>query len=277
MVKWIIDKSMRDGYTRASLMEVINDCGYEVKLMEYKSSLRKEDLVYPYDIDDCVIPYTTINLGKHLKGYFGSYLDEEELRFHNYYSKLKIHPDKWVNGNFVITTFFDFESNFDKFVKLFGTDQLFIRPNSGSKLFTGLPICGYEYLLSEANALRQLSGVIDNSLIIVSTVKEIKEEYRFVIAGNDVLTGSQYQLNGKHDEQGFYTSEAFNLANEVANAGEKPVGVFTCDIAKMSDGSVKIVEINSFNCAGLYYCDPWKTITGVSEYVEKQYEELNNY
>lgn len=267
---------MKDEYTRTSLTEVIKDCGYEVAIMDYKHGYRKEDLIYPYDMDDCVIPYTTINLGRHLKGYFGSYLNEEELKFNNYYSKLKIHPSKWVNGDFLLTTFYDFENNFFKYRDFFNNDQLFIRPNSGSKLFTGLPITGYDSFISETNSLRQLSGVEDSSIILVSTAKNIREEYRFVIAGNSVISGSLYQINGEHYEQQFYTSEAYELATEVASISDKPVDVFTCDIAKMDGGAVKIIEINSFNCAGLYHCDPWKTIKEVSNYIESQYDELNN-
>jgi hypothetical protein len=271
--KWIIDQSMSDEYIKTSLIEIIKECGKEVALMDYVPFYRKEDLKYPFDMDDCVIPYSTINLGKYLKGYYGSYLDEEELRFHNYFSKLKIDADLWLNGNFVLTTYYDFEQNFQKFVELFGTENLFIRPNSGSKLFTGVPIHGLNDLKYQSNCLRQLSGVMDNSLILVSTSKGIKNEFRFIIVGDKVIDGSQYLSDGVHDQKHFYTQDALKLAEKVAKCKEKPVEIFTCDIATMYDKSVKIVEINSFNCAGWYHCDPRKIVKEVSEYVEKRYKE----
>lgn len=279
MVKWVLDKSMFRKYNEfseaglASLTDVIDSLGYEYTAMDYVPFSRKEDITFPYDFDDCVIPYSTINFGKFLKPYYGSFLDEESLKFHNYHSKLQMSNDVWVNGDFIITTFYDFELNFDKYANLFQTNKLFIRPNSGSKLFTGLPITGIDDLQYQSNALRQLSGVVDNSLIMVSTGKVIKEEYRFIVAGKNIIDGSQYSLMGDHNERHFYTTEAYNLADKVAKSGRTPTEVFTCDIAKMADGSVKIVELNSFNCAGWYACEPEKIIKGVSEYVQMLYNK----
>jgi hypothetical protein len=271
--KWIIDKSMKDEFRKVELMALIERLGYEAHLMQYIPFSRKEDIVLPYDINDCVIPYSTINLGKHLKGYYGSYLNEDALKFNYYYSLIKLPYNFWVNGDFLMTTFFDFTENFEKYEKFFGTNKLFIRPNSGSKLFTGLPILGKSDMEYQSNALRQLSGVLDDSIIMVSTAKEIKEEFRFIIVGDEVIDGSRYNLNGEHTELHFYTTAAWELANKVAKSPNKPTEIFTCDIAEMGDGSIKIVELNSFNCAGWYHCDPEVIIKKVSEYVERRYAE----
>lgn len=272
--KWIVDNTMSNEFKKKELINLIRELGYETHLMDYVPFSRKEDIKLPYDIEACVIPYTTINLGRHLKGYFGSYLDEEALKFHNYYSRIKIPAEHWVNGDFVMTTYYDFENNFKKYTELFQTDKLFIRPNSGSKLFTGLPIHGIEDMLYQGNALRQLSGVMDESLIMVSKSKRIKEEYRFLVVGNEVIDGSQYSLNGEHNERHFYTTEALALATKVARTPGKPVDIFTADIAKLADGSVKIVELNSFNCAGWYHMDPALIVKKVSDFVEKSYKEI---
>jgi hypothetical protein len=271
--KWIIDKSMKDEFRKVELISLIERLGYEAHLMQYIPFSRKEDIELPYDINDCVIPYSTINLGKHLKGYYGSYLDEEALKFNNYYSRIKLPPEDWVNGDFLMTTFYDFTENYEKYEKFFETKALFIRPNSGSKLFTGLPILSKSDMHYQANALRQLSGVLDESIIMVSTAKEIKEEFRFIVVGDEVIDGSRYSLNGEHTELHFYTTAALELAIKVAKTPNKPVEIFTCDVAEMGDGSVKIVELNSFNCAGWYHCDPTIIIDKVSKYVEKRYAE----
>jgi hypothetical protein len=273
-VKWIIDDTMDGEFKKIELSKVIESLGHEVTVLDHIPFCRKEDINFPYDMDDCVIPYTAISVGKHLKGYFGSFFNEEELKFHNYHSKLQLPNDLWVNGDFVITTFADFEYDFQKYVSLFQTDKLFIRPNSGSKLFTGLPIYGKSDLDYQINALRQLSGAMDNSLIMVSKAKQIREEYRFILTGREVVDGSQYSLMGDHIERHFYTSEALALAKKVAGTGKTPTEVCTCDIAKMADGSVKIVEINSFNCAGWYLCDPELVVKKVSEYTRSLYDEL---
>jgi hypothetical protein len=254
-VKWIIDKSMKDEFRKVELMALIERLGYEATLMNYIPFSRKEDIVLPYDINDC------------------SYLDEEALRFNRYYSTIKLPADLWVNGDFLMTTFYDFTENFEKYEKFFGTKALFIRPNSGSKLFTGLPILSKSDMEYQSNALRQLSGVMDDSIIMVSSAKEIKEEFRFIIVGNEVIDGSRYSLNGEHTEAHFYTTAALDLATKVAKTPGKPTEIFTCDVAEMGDGSMKIVELNSFNCAGWYHCDPEIVIKKVSEYVEKRYIE----
>ena len=71
--------------------------------------------------------------------------------------------------------------------------NVFIKPESGLKEFVGQVFDGDYQKLSPF-------GEIDpNTLVVVSETKEIKAEFRYVICGGKVITGSEYRWDNKLD------------------------------------------------------------------------------
>jgi len=271
--KWIIDNYFKDdsGY---DLEQVIKECGYDVTIIDYHKALSSESR-YPYDLNDIVIPRTTIAAQRLFTQYFGSYYSDKDFQFSNYYSLLNIDKSLWLNNDFILTTWNDLQSNYKKYKRLLNSESFFIRPNSGSKAFTGFVIQDHNHFVEEINFINQTSKLSPESLLVLSSVKNINEEYRFIICDNEIIDGSQYgwDENEKYAVQHFYPHEAYELANIVANADGKPSSIFVCDIAKVNE-IFQVIELNCFNCSGWYKCDPYKIITKVSDFVEKQYKEI---
>ena len=131
-------------------------------------------------------------------------------------------------------------------------------------------------MFEELNGLEKTSGVSDNTLISVSKCYDIKNEYRFIIVGNKVLTGSQYLENKELKMDSTYPIEAFNVAQKIAELPEenKPDPIaFVCDVAELNNGDFKVVELNSFSCSDFYQSDIKKAFVGITNYINKKYME----
>lgn len=165
-------------------------------------------------------------------------------------------PSEWfINEQYVVVPFVEFVEKRNWWYDVFKTDTVFIRPNSGTKVFTGtvIPKKDFDY---EINCLKQLSGVVDSTLVLVSPGVQIKDESRLVVANGQIIHSVKYIENGHN-----YYDRLFNqqVSEDVMSLGHKvatwPWQVDHCyvvDIATLSDGRVGIVEFNSFCSAGMY-------------------------
>lgn len=273
--KWVIDKAIIKDTRYENLANIINDLGYDVSVMEYVPFKNSHDyeVEAKFDFNDCVIVYGTIELVRKLS-YYGIFLNEERLQFNSYYGDLGLHHSNYLNDDFIMTPFADFKNNFKKYTDIFNTDALFIRPNSGSKLFTGMSISSINFA-HEMNSLQYLSGVTDRSLILISKEKKIYDEVRFIVVGNEIVDGSRYKHKFVKIEDKKYDSSLRELAETVVKCKDKPEELFTIDIASTDNGP-KIIELNSFSSAGWYACDPELIVKKASKYVEDKYKEEYN-
>lgn len=272
--KWILDKALLEHTSQENLPHILKDLGYDCKIMQYIPFNNIDDYELPYPYDDCVIVYGTIELVRKLP-YYGIYLNQERLKFSTYYANLKLSSKYYLNADFIMAPFFDIKTNFDKYTKIFNSDALFIRPNSGSKLFTGMSI-SYSNFEYEINSLEHLSGVSDESLIIISKEKRIYDEVRFIVIGNEIVDGSRYKSNMKKKEDKIFDPAMRQLAEIVASCKDVPEDLYTVDIAMTDDGP-KIIELNSFSSAGWYACDAKTIIHKASKYIENKFkEEIKN-
>ena len=112
-------------------------------------------------------------------------------------------------------------------------------------------------------------------MMVVAKPKVIDAEYRFFVSKGEVIAGSRYKLNGEHDEDPNYPIEAYNVAFEISKLEWSPAPVFVVDIGKIDNGEYKLLEINSFNCSGMYYCDLEKIVVKSNEVALKCWEEIN--
>lgn len=105
--------------------------------------------------------------------------------------------------------------------------------------------------------------------LVVSKVLEMKDEYRFFVIDNIVVTGSAYRRNGIVGENVLIPDEVLKRAQEYALL-YTPADIFTMDLARLNDGSIKIIEYNCFNCSGVYLCDLVDTYQAIKEYLRKE-------
>lgn len=106
--------------------------------------------------------------------------------------------------------------------------------------------------------------------LLVSSPKNIWDEYRFFVLGDQVITGSQYRTNKQLKYHALDNSlehqKVLSIAKEYAKL-YKPAEVFTMDIGKYNNDQYGIVEYNCFNASGLYHSDVKKLFTTLEDYV----------
>jgi len=150
--------------------------------------------------------------------------------------------------------------------------KFFIRPDSGTKSFTGL-IVDSENFIHEINGLLQLTSATLETLVCVASVKEIQSEYRFVICDKQVITQSEYRWDNRLDIRSDYPESCFDLAKEVALLDWQVDLAYTCDICLVNN-EPKIVELNGFSSAGMYACDWMKIIPALNNAAEKSFKDI---
>ena len=138
--------------------------------------------------------------------------------------------------------------------------KIFVRPNSVDKLFTGqlIDITDFEdFLKSKTDDY--------NREIFVSKPCPIEQEWRLFISNDRIVDGCQYYLNDQFDFQSGYSDGVSEFVSEVlTNCSWRPHPLFVMDICK-SNGNLWIVELNSYNCAGLLKCDIAEFVRAASE------------
>jgi len=129
--------------------------------------------------------------------------------------------------------------------------QVFIRPNSGWKSFTGFS-CSRNDLRQELNALLQTEHVDPSEIVVLFKEQKIEQEYRYWIIDSQISTASSYSWN---DEHKFHKpeKEVDKFVKDVVvyldNIGKTD---FVIDVAILEDGSIKVVELNAISTSGWY-------------------------
>lgn len=144
----------------------------------------------------------------------------------------------------------------------------FVRPNSGAKLFPG-----GVYTLAELKD--QIINVDKHSLIMIADCNDTWREYRSFIVDRKVVTTSLYMVEGKltcknQDDRNWKFQE---ILDQLPDLDMFP-SCFVMDTAiSKYEKDLKVLEINSINCAGLYACDERKIVKALAEEVLKYVDE----
>lgn len=155
--------------------------------------------------------------------------------------------------------------NYDTITKSLETlepalDEFFIRPIYDNKVISGTIMNKSEFN-NWKSAILKLSDsytTIDkNTLLTYSTIKNIKNEYRFFVIDNTIVTASQYANNKKLC---YSDNIPMNVYEFVADINDifTPDTSFCIDIAELDTGELKVIEYNCINTCGLYAADVYK-------------------
>ena len=159
----------------------------------------------------------------------------------------------------------------------FESFDLFIRPDSGLKPFTGM-LLEFDDIENNTYNWALLKSTVDpNELIIIAPPKKIIEETRFIILNNEILTFSMYEKDEKiHMSNNEVSKECIEYVKHVLTYinNWQPDNVWVIDIAKDNDDRYGVLEINSFTCSDLYDCDMESIVKSISEQAIKEYKEV---
>lgn len=271
-VRFIIDRRMLEDTKHQDLPKWLESEGYPVNLQDYARA--HESIAQQSFAGECVVMFGGVQFVEQRLnldiGVPGAYYNRERF-FSSFY--MPHFPLEWLgNAQSFYLPFGDFVRRKDDIYRLFGASRLFIRPDSGAKSFTGLSISldDFDY---EVNTLRKLTSVMDTTRIMIAPHQNIKGEYRFWIVNKEVVTQSQYMLNGKPHESTTVDKECRALAGLVAGHSWHPDVAFTCDIGVYEDGP-KIVELNAFSTSGLYACDSKKLFKKIADAAMLEYDGI---
>jgi len=201
---------------------------------------------------------TSLILGAYNDAYWknGVFFNPEAFSPEQY---LKNWGDKMLNADARMCVLKDVDS-----LPYVANDQIFVRPNDDLKFFTG-GVMSFEQLVSmKHNATNSTDEPINlNTVVVVSSPKEITAEWRLFMIGDNLVTGSQYlPKTSSH-----IPAEVITFASHSAKEWS-PAEVFVMDIALLSNGQLKIIECNCFNGSGFYDSDLTRIVRQVSLYVK---------
>lgn len=130
-------------------------------------------------------------------------------------------------------------------------ENLFLKPNSPWKPFTGLTV-NKNNLQYELSSLAQLEHVFDGELVVITNAKDIASvEYRCWCIDEKVITSAPYSWD-KLDNIPDTPLEVIELAEKATWYTTEYNNCMVIDIATLADGTPKIIELNAFSTSGWY-------------------------
>lgn len=183
---------------------------------------------------------------------------------------------KWMlNDDIIYLPWAEFKRRGPKWLmNIAVNDAVFIRPNSGWKIFTGQTI-GLSKFNEDCHALDSTTSVVAETIIGVCRPKSIDNqiEWRFWLGRDGVFSYSAYSWD---DGVNLIDppSIVLTLASEIATycsdeINWTPDRLFVCDFC-LSDGLPKLIEINSASCSGIYNADLNKIISGFVKAIDAE-------
>jgi len=247
---WMIQSNI-DGIDTGPLMAEVLRQDMDVVKAEY--DFGKCFDFSPYTGQDCIVCYGDISFTGdiHRRAPFvpGVWRNVNSYKCSTYYAHF---GELMLNQDCVLLPLAELVRRWDDFVVYPGS-ELFVRPDSGTKPFTG-------YVTDRHKIQSLLDSVGPETLVLAAHPQLIFNELRFVICGNKVVAGCQYLPIEDVD----YSTLALCLAIKVATHKWSPDLVYTVDIAETPDG-FRVLEINSFSCAGLYSCNLEPIVRSISQ------------
>lgn len=273
MVTWIVEDNVFPEYQNNLRNEVIRK-GYRFEAItqpkyELASALTRTNS-YKY-LENPVIFHGSLGFTQRLmreQNWAGLWCDLPKFKCSNYYGKF---GDRLLNSEYCLVPAGDFErlreSSLLQFID--ENNSLFLRPDSGFKIFAGDTI-------KEDQTLKQFlvnSVLFDDDLILVAKPQRLHREWRFIICDGKVAGSSLYRKDGEDTTDGEVPSDVFEFVENCLDW--KPETCYTLDICEDSDYVLKILELNSFSCSGFYKSNLESIVRLASEAAIKEYEELS--
>lgn len=261
-VEWFVQKMMIEYLGLERLCDEIVAQGHNLNLLDYDPIFQRFNLYPTRERDKGVVIYGTIEFTRKFvnefpdmaNGAFGNTSKLETTKIFGFFD-----PEYLLNGDGVFITWKHYKQRKNQMFDIFG-DKIFIRPASPNKTFTGTTLTR-DNVDFEINSMEQVTSVVDETLILVASAKEIINEFRFVIVNNEIASYSGYSWDNKPVE---CPSEAcISFVKEILSKGYEVDLAYTLDVAATPTG-FKVVEFNSFSSAGLYNCDVKPIVEKVS-------------
>lgn len=266
-VKWLIQEDVFSEKLDLFIAK-LNEKSIEYHIAKYVPF--SDELDTPFNDDDCVITFGSLNLAKQVrrtkKWVPGVFCDLQNFRCLTYFP---FYGKYLLNSKYFFLNLLELQRRKDEILDFFG-GQFFIRPDRGDKPFAGHVVASHSFD-SDINFLLNYNQ-IDN-IVMVSKAVNINKEYRFIVVEDKVITGSQYKVSGELDLQEFSNGLALEYAQSILNKDWRPDPAFVIDVCEV-DGKFYLLELNSFSCSGIYASNQDIIIDEISKLAIREWQEL---
>jgi hypothetical protein len=268
-VGWLLDASVFDSY-HDELADAIVRNGFEVKSINPPNPPYRWDdvgLAYrrAFPAGACVVTHADIELvGRVLDDALwipGAFATVDHFFCSSYFPHL---GHFLLNPDHSVLPFAELAPRSKSLFETYGRNgQIFVRPDSPLKLFSGL-------LASRDTFEKDLAFMAfyefpPESLVVVSSPKTITKEWRFVVAGQRVVASSLYKDGDELISQPGSDDGARVLAEAIVAVGYAPDPVWVMDICRTADDRFHLLEIGGFSFSNLYACDKDAVVSAVSD------------
>lgn len=283
---WIIENFVKNK-PALELAEAVKAAGYP--LLEIVGDYHKSDLNrFGAEISQdenpvlkgwkryCTIFQGSIQMGKLIRNDISPfchpvlYSSFDNYKCSSYYS----HFGKFLfNDRYAILTLEELKRDLYFWYGIYGREaKLFIRPDSGDKLFAAglVDIIEFDKFYNDLNDLK-------HELIIISTPKNIIGEWRVVMSKKGVIDYSLYRFQGQLSLVHAAPPGVLDFCRQLLKVGYYPDSVFCFDICSDSDGNYWLLELTSFSSAGLYACDKPTIVREVSKIALEDFSDFRSF
>jgi hypothetical protein len=268
---WLIEAGVY-GNEAIPLLEEIRRQGMVADLVPYQSLKKGTTPVangQMVSTGTCVIGYGTLPFARqiqlHQQWVPGAWCSTENLDCATYFAYF---GKFLLNQHYAIMPGVEAIRQQDWLFSVFGkAGEVFVRPTSCHKLFVGRRIHREGFAAAMAPTRYDPA-----TLVVVAGPKEIACEWRLVVIGDRVISGSQYAKEGKRAITPGCPAEVRDFAQTMlAEVRWRPDPVFMLDICE-SAGHLWLVELNSFSCSWLYQSDLAVVVSEASELASQTWE-----
>lgn len=223
----------------------------------------------PLSAEACVIGYGTFPFARQIQLHHrwvpGAWCSAENLdcvAYYAYFGKFLL------NEHYAIMPGIEAIRQRDWLFSVLGRDEeVFARPTSCHKLFVGRRITRESF----AGALAP-TRYDPGTLVVIAAPKPIEREWRLVVSGCSLISGSQYALQGKRAIAPGCPAEVRGFTESMLSAVQwRPDPIFMLDVCE-SEGRLRLVELNSFSGSWLYQCDLSAVVAAASELAARTWE-----
>lgn len=273
-VHWLLEKDVFSENLEP-MKAAITGQGFDLKIHDYTPMQSSRTYLDLYKYGECVVFYGTLGFGKQIAREAswvpGVYCNLAKLECSHYYAHL---GEYLLNERYIMMPYADLKRRKEFVFDTLGIQgTVFVRPSSGSKLFHGqlLEIENFDKQYEKLN----FYDFSSDALVVLAEPVNLDAEWRLVVCDKKIIAASQYRM------QDFMPKIMDNCPEDVREFGQKiaegefqPDPAWVLDIARTRDGRLRLIEINSFSCSGLYACDKEAVVREVSKVALKEWQEI---
>ena len=277
-VKWLLEANVFDDEIDA-IISAIDKQGLEYKIYTDTPS-DPHGFLKLFDADDCVIFYGSLGLAQEVRRKApwtpGVYCNLDRFNCAYYFPRL---AQFLLNTPYMMLPFGELARRRDEILEYCGVDgKIFVRPNTGFKIFTG-KVIDKDTWTKDLKFLA-FHDVQPEAMVLVSAPRNIRAEWRLVVVGDKVVSGTQYILEGEI-KHGPCPQVILDYGQAVLDQTDyRPEPAWCMDICSASTETdpgifaYQVLEVGAFSTCGLYQCPMYPIVEGVSRVAAQEWEDV---